>query len=86
MTKRDLFVNDKLYKIQEIANILGVSERTVRSYIYSGALTAFRDGKTVRIHENALKQFQKYCALKHGENSLLTEEALLRMSGKYYRY
>lgn len=48
---------DKLYDLQEVANILQVHIDTVRRYIKSGALRAAKIGKAYRVQEKDLQAF-----------------------------
>jgi excisionase family DNA binding protein len=51
-------MQDKMYTVQEIAQQLRVSERTVRNWIESGELRAFAIGKRgYRIAESDLLAF-----------------------------
>lgn len=47
----------KLYTIEEIAEILKVTTRTVYNYIKSGSLKALKMGKYWRVTEAALLEF-----------------------------
>ena len=42
-------MNDKMYSVEEVADLLGLHVRTVRGYIRSGRLKAVRIGKQYRI-------------------------------------
>jgi excisionase family DNA binding protein len=54
----------KLYTIDEIADILKVTQRTIYNYIKNGALSAIKVGKYWRVrHEH----FEKF--LENGMNS-----------------
>ena len=47
----------KLYSIDEIADILKVTQRTIYNYIKSGSLKAIKIGKYWRIKHTDLEQF-----------------------------
>ena len=47
----------KLYSVKEIAEICGVSSRTVWNYIKAGKLEAFKVGRQWRVSEAQLKAF-----------------------------
>jgi len=47
----------KLYTIDEIAEILKVTQRTIYNYIKSGSLKAIKIGKYWRIKHSDLEQF-----------------------------
>ena len=47
----------KFFTIAEVAECLGVAERTIRRWIKSGALVAHRFGRVVRIAEVDLRAF-----------------------------
>lgn len=49
------FLEETYYTIQEIADLLKVSSRTVRNWINEGKLEALRFGREFRIPETALK-------------------------------
>ncbi|RKS70795.1 excisionase family DNA binding protein [Actinomadura pelletieri DSM 43383] len=42
-------MEDKLYSVEEVADLLGLHVRTVRGYIHAGRLRAVRIGKQYRI-------------------------------------
>ena len=48
---------EKLYTVAEISELLTVSDRTVRNFIESGDLTAYRFGREYKVKETDLKQF-----------------------------
>ena len=48
---------EKLYTVTDIAEVLSVSERTVRNFIQNGDLTAYRFGREYKVKETDLKQF-----------------------------
>lgn len=51
-------MEDKMYTVQEVAQQLRVSERTVRNWVESGELRVFRIGKRgYRISETDLLAF-----------------------------
>ncbi len=47
----------KIYTLDEVANILKVTRRTLYHYIKSGSLSAIRIGKYWRVSEDSLKAF-----------------------------
>lgn len=47
----------KFYTVKEVAEALGVTAQTVRSYIREGKLQGKRIGRPILITENALKDF-----------------------------
>jgi excisionase family DNA binding protein len=47
----------KLHVIQEVADILGLSPRTVRRLIAAEELMACRLGRSVRVHPNDLANY-----------------------------
>jgi excisionase family DNA binding protein len=49
----------KLYTIEEITEILKVTQRTVYNYIKSGTLKAIKVGKYWRVKHTDLEQFLK---------------------------
>lgn len=46
-----------LYSAEQVADILGLHVRTVRSYVREGRLAAVRMGKQYRISERSLREF-----------------------------
>lgn len=55
---------EKLYTIKEVAELIGVSKRTIFRYIHTNStpqLKAFKVGKTWRISEMDLMEFIEYC-------------------------
>ena len=52
--------DNTMYTLKEVAEILGVSKRTVRRYIQEGYLTAFRVGdRIIKISEEDLNNIFK---------------------------
>ncbi len=47
----------RFYSVQEIAEQLDVSERTVRRWIASGELVAHKLGRAVRVSDSDLRDF-----------------------------
>lgn len=45
---------EKLYKVNEFAEALNISPKTVWSFIYSGKLTVVHIGRAVRIKQSEL--------------------------------
>jgi excisionase family DNA binding protein len=50
-------VEDQTRSLSEVAGLMGVSERTVRRWIKSGRLKAYKPGRDYRIPETALRRF-----------------------------
>jgi excisionase family DNA binding protein len=50
----------KLYTIDEIAEILKVTQRTIYNYIKSGSLKAIKIGKYWRVKQSDLEQFLEF--------------------------
>lgn len=46
----------KIYTLDEVADIVKLSRRTIYTYIKEGKLQAFKIGKRWRVSEEALKQ------------------------------
>lgn len=53
MTEKD----NKMLNLQEIAEYMGVSKKTVVSWIYSNQLTAFKLDKTFRVTQEDFQAF-----------------------------
>lgn len=47
----------KLYKLQEVADILRVSKQTIYNYITAKKLKAVKYGKEYRVSEEVLQEF-----------------------------
>ncbi len=47
----------KFYTIEEVADLLGYHTETIRRYILSGNLKAYKTGKDWRIEESDLREF-----------------------------
>lgn len=50
-------INFKLYTLQEVADILGVSTRTLHDYIKNGRIKAQKIGGSWKISANNLQRF-----------------------------
>ena len=50
-------MNEKYYTTEEIAKLLNVAVLTVRRWILSGKLSAYKIGRSYRISETQLKEF-----------------------------
>jgi excisionase family DNA binding protein len=49
-------MEDRQLSLSEVAGLMGVSERTVRRWIKSGKLRAYKPGRDYRIPESAVRQ------------------------------
>lgn len=47
----------KIYTVQEIAEILGISRKTIQKYVRQGDIKAIRLGNQLRIKEQAFMDF-----------------------------
>jgi|SRR5918997_39309 excisionase family DNA binding protein len=52
-------MEDRQLSLSEVAGLMGVSDRTVRRWIKSGKLRAFKPGRDYRIPESAFRAFVK---------------------------
>lgn len=52
-------MDDRHLTLSEVAGLMGVSERTVRRWIKSGKLRAYKPGRDYRIPESSLRTFVK---------------------------
>lgn len=57
----------KFYTPQEIAEMLKVTDKTVRNWIRSGELDALIVGKSYRIPEDSIKNLIKKCEVNKNE-------------------
>jgi excisionase family DNA binding protein len=48
---------DRLFKVQDVAEIMGVVSKTVRAWISAGKLRAMREGRIIRITSASLDDF-----------------------------
>lgn len=55
--KKEVIIELKFYDTSEIAEILGVTTKTVSRYIQNGKVKAQKIGRKWVIHENDLKDF-----------------------------
>jgi excisionase family DNA binding protein len=81
-------MEDRHLSLTEVAGLMGVSERTVRRWIKSGKLRAYKPGRDYRIPERAFREFVEESevspkgiappSLQRSFNGLLEEERRLR--------
>ncbi|MEV2277544.1 helix-turn-helix domain-containing protein [Nocardiopsis sp. NPDC049922] len=50
-------MNDRLYSVEQVAELLGLHVRTIRNYVRDGRLNAVRIGKQYRIAQSDLEAF-----------------------------
>jgi excisionase family DNA binding protein len=77
-------MEDRHLSLTEVAGLMGVSERTVRRWIKSGKLRAYKPGRDYRIPESAVREFVEESevspkgiappSLQRSFNGLLEEE------------
>ena len=60
--------NEKLMTVSHVAEILSVSDRTVRNWVQSGALKAYRFGREYKITQTDLNEFINQSKVVTGEN------------------
>lgn len=60
--------NEKLMTVSHVAEILSVSDRTVRNWVQSGVLKAYRFGREYKITQTDLNEFIKQSKVVTGEN------------------
>lgn len=73
-------MTDRLYSVEQVAELLGLHVRTVRSYVRDGKLPAARIGKQYRIAHEALEAFTglpittpQAAPHRHAESSCIVE-------------
>jgi excisionase family DNA binding protein len=81
-------MEDRQLSLTEVAGLMGVSERTVRRWIKSGKLRAYKPGRDYRIPESGLREFVEESevspkgmappSLQRSFNGLLEQERRLR--------
>ena len=52
----------KLYTLEEVAELLHVTRRTLYTYIKAGRIQAVKIGRTWRVTDEALREFVGACA------------------------
>lgn len=58
---------EKMYTVSDIAEMLTVSDRTVRNFIENGELIAYRFGREYKVKETDLKAFIENSKVVTGE-------------------
>ncbi|MFD6396632.1 helix-turn-helix domain-containing protein [Nocardia sp. NPDC060249] len=73
-------MTDRLYSVEQVAELLGLHVRTVRSYVRDGKLPAARIGKQYRITHEDLETFTglpistpQTVSRRHAESSCIVE-------------
>jgi len=59
--------NHKFYSIGQVAQLLGVSDRTIRRLVWKGDLEAIKVGKSVRIASEYIEIYTNKNKFKNGE-------------------
>jgi excisionase family DNA binding protein len=59
---------ERFYSVEEIAERLQVSDQTVRRWVKSGKLAAFKPGKELRIRPSDLEEFLESRKVHPGED------------------
>ncbi|MDQ1318738.1 MAG: hypothetical protein QG588_2400, partial [Candidatus Poribacteria bacterium] len=59
--------NHKFYSIGQVAQLLGVSDRTIRRLVWKGDLEAIKVGKSVRIASEYIEVYTSKNKFKNGE-------------------
>ena len=59
---------ERLYSLEEVAERLGVSERTVRRWVKAGDLPAYKPGREYRIKPADLEEFLEERKVQPEEN------------------
>jgi excisionase family DNA binding protein len=70
--KQGAWMEDRQLSLSEVAGLMGVSERTVRRWIKSGKLRAYKPGRDYRIPESAFREFVEESEISpkaHGRSS-----------------
>ena len=60
--------NEKLLTVSDVAELLDVSDRTVRNWVQTGVLKAYRFGREYKITQTHLNEFIKQSEVVAGEN------------------
>lgn len=63
-----LAAEERLFSLEEVAERLGVSERTVRRWIKAGDLPAYKPGREYRIKPDDLDEFLEERKVQPEEN------------------
>jgi len=64
-----LAVEERFFTVEEIAGSLQVSDQTVRRWVKSGKLAAFKPGKELRIRARDLEEFLEARKVRPGEET-----------------
>jgi len=59
-TNREEMISQNFYAVEEVADLLKVDPRTIRTAIHSGKLKAARVGRHFRIAEEDLKKYLEF--------------------------
>lgn len=59
---------EKLLTVSDVAEMLDVSDRTVRNWVQRGVLKAYRFGREYKITQAYLNEFITRCQVVTGEN------------------
>jgi putative molybdopterin biosynthesis protein len=62
-----LAVEERFFTVEEVAGSLQVSDQTVRRWVKSGKLAAFKPGKELRIRAKDLEEFLEARKVRPGE-------------------
>ena len=62
-------VEERFFTVEEVAGSLQVSDQTVRRWVKSGKLAAFKPGKELRIRAGDLEAFLEARRVRPGEGS-----------------
>jgi excisionase family DNA binding protein len=79
-------MEDRNLSLSAVAGTLGVSERTVRRWIQSGKLRAYKPGRDYRIPESALRELVEESEISPKGLSSSLEPALFNGLGDEQRY
>ncbi len=63
-----LAAEERFYSLEEVAERLGISERTVRRWIKAGDLPAYQPGREYRIRSTDLEEFLEQRKVRPEEN------------------
>lgn len=67
-------MNSKVLSLEEVAKLLGVSERTIRREVKAGKLRAFRVGSQLRFRPESVDEYMKNQEIAPGSRTPIDED------------
>ncbi len=67
-------MTEKVFSLEDVAKLLGISERTVMREIQAGKIRAFKAGRALRFTHEAVEQYIKDQEVSPGEPNVSDED------------